>query len=117
VRHNPILLGLLLALMVLQAIWYGVITPPQSLPLATVLTLLIAPLAVVTAWQAWRPGLGAVYAGLLLLLYFCKGVMEAYSTPLVRVPAIVEICLIGAFYVVLFFRVLHDKRVKRTAAV
>jgi uncharacterized membrane protein len=114
--HDRALLGIVLALAGLQWLWYGYWAPPQVFSLGTVLTLTIAPLLIAAVIQALKPGLGAVYSGLLLLLYFCKGVMEAWSTPLARVPALLEIALTVGFYAVLYQRVARSKAARAAAA-
>lgn len=114
-RHNAALLAILLALIGLQLFWYTWWSPPEIFSMRSVLILLLPPLLLVTLWQALAPGMGAVYAGLLLLGYFCKGVMEAWSAPPSLLPALLEVALTSAFYVVLYDRVKVSKKQKAQA--
>jgi uncharacterized membrane protein len=111
--HNRLLLAIMLALTALQIYWYGHAFPPAAVSPLLVTAIATLPLLLVTAWQSWRPGMGAVFSGLLLLLYFCKGVMEAWSNPPERVLALLEVALTTAFYVVLYFRVGFEKAQKK----
>lgn len=108
-QHNRLILVILALLTMLQLYWYGYAYPPKVFSPLVVVTIVALPLLVATLWQAWRPGMGAVFAGLLLLFYFCKGVMEAWSNPPERLPALLEVALTTVFYVVLYLRVRFEK--------
>jgi uncharacterized membrane protein len=94
----------LLALLALQVAWHGLLPPPRS-PLGwTALAVAVLPLLAVLpgAWQA-RPA-PLFWANILALLYFCHGVSEAWTTPELRLLALVEaalaaaiVCAYGAF--------------------
>ncbi len=93
-----------LVLIALHLFWFGILTPADSLGRAGTAILVTSPLLVMLAWM-WPPGPKVrVIGGMLLLLYFCLGVAEAWATSLapVRLVALIQIALIAAYYVVLF---------------
>jgi len=99
-----LLRALWLALVVLHLVWFGVLTPAESLGRVGTALLVASPLLVMLIWM-WRPGLRAtVVGGMVLLIYFCLGVSEAWATSLVsvRALALVQIALITVYYGVLF---------------
>lgn len=89
------------ALVALQAAWFGWLAPIDGLGRAggTIVAMLplLAPL-----WWIWRLRVNAlVIGGLILMGYFCVAVAEAWTTPAVRAPALVEIALIAVYFVAL----------------
>ncbi len=83
----------LLAIMALHALWYGWLLPPERVPLWLPITL--AWLPALPALASWLRGsrLAPLWAGIACLLYFSHGVMEAWSDPMARTPALLEIAL------------------------
>lgn len=83
----------LVALLALQLAWHGLLPPPRSALGWTALALAVVPLLAVLpgAWRG-RP-LPLFWANLLVLLYFCHGVTEAWTDPAQRIPALAEVVL------------------------
>ncbi|NDY94927.1 DUF2069 domain-containing protein [Wenzhouxiangella limi] len=91
----------LVGLLVLQLAWFSWLGPPTGSARIVVLILAAGPLAFALPF-AWslrpRP---LVVTGLLLLIYFSFAVMEAWASPTARVPALLQIALILAFFTAL----------------
>lgn len=93
-HHHIIASATYLALLLLQPLWHALLPPPYGagawwLGLLAALPLL-PPLAGVL-----RGNLRSMtWAGYLLMLYFCIGVMEAWSNPDQRLPAAVQLALV-----------------------
>ncbi len=89
-------------LILLQPVWHAVLPAPlgnRNWPLALVATLpLLLPLRgiIVGSTRSWTWG------GYLALLYFSVGIMEAWSNPAQRAPAMAQIVLAVAFIIVVF---------------
>lgn len=87
------------SLTVLQLAWHGMLAPPQSLPVALVLAVTVAPLLLPLLAIA-DPRRALLWVGVLSLFYFSHGVAEAWSAPDERWLALGEIgltlLLIGA---------------------
>ncbi|MDE2086621.1 MAG: DUF2069 domain-containing protein [Xanthomonadaceae bacterium] len=80
------------ALTALQMIWHGWLLPPQGMPVALVLAITVVPLLLPIA-ALRRPRRALLWVGILALFYFCHGVAEAWSSPVERTLAILEITL------------------------
>ncbi|MBS3744674.1 MAG: DUF2069 domain-containing protein [Wenzhouxiangellaceae bacterium] len=92
-----------LALIALQLVWFGWLAPAETLGRSGGLLLAVAPL-LLPLWPILRLNLdGLVIGGLLLLVYFCFAVVEAWIStgPMVRVLALLEIALILLYYLAL----------------
>ena len=91
----------LLALIALQLLWFGWLHPPQRISMAAALTLTTAPLVILLplVWRL-RPR-PLVVAGLVLLIYFSVGVMEAWANPAVRLPALLQVALVLVYFTAL----------------
>lgn len=84
-----------------QLIWHGLLPPPwgsQNLWLSLFACL---PLLIPLAGLARNHYRSMIWAGLLLMLYFTIGVMEAWSNPPQRLPALVQVSL-AVFYLYAF---------------
>ncbi|MDE1958331.1 MAG: DUF2069 domain-containing protein [Xanthomonadaceae bacterium] len=79
-------------LAVLQVAWHGLLLPPTRMPVVIALGFSLLPLALPLLAMR-RPQRALFWAGLVSLLYFSHGVMEAWSAPAERGPALVEIAL------------------------
>jgi uncharacterized membrane protein len=81
------------ALIALQLVWYAWLAPPQTIPVALVLSLTVIPLLL--PLLALRRSLhrALLWVGILALFYFCHGVAEAWSAPTERWLALAEIAL------------------------
>lgn len=86
-------------LMLLQAIWHGVIAPPQSGSPWMYVAFLCVPMLPSLSLLALRHRTALLVGALAALLYFCDGVMVAMNEPAQRTPALVELAL-GALVVV-----------------
>ena len=87
------MLATYLGMLAWQLIWHGLLPPPWGsrnlwMGLIACLPLLIPLLGL--ARQHYR---SMIWAGLLLMLYFTIGVMEAWSNPPQRLPALVQVSL------------------------
>ncbi|HXS72587.1 MAG TPA: DUF2069 domain-containing protein [Rhodanobacteraceae bacterium] len=84
--------GAWVALAALQVVWHAWWLPPQRMPTAIALLIALLPLALPLFY--WRvPQRALLAAGMVALFYFCHGVAEAWSAPLERAPALIEIAL------------------------
>jgi uncharacterized membrane protein len=84
-------------LLVLQAVWHGILPTPfgtRNWLLAAIATLpLLLPLKGV-----WRGALRAMtWAGYLGMLYLVIGVMEAWANPPQRFASLAQVCLVTLF--------------------
>lgn len=86
-------LACLLAILALHAAWHGWLLPPARVPVWLPIGLAILP--AVPALLSWLQSgrLAPVWSGIASLVYFCHGVMEAWSAPDARILAIAEILL------------------------
>lgn len=90
--RSAALLGVV-ALLVLQLLWHGVLLPPRSTSPWIYAAFFCLPL-LPAIWLALRGHRAAGFAGAIAaLLYFCHGVMEAMSAPAERQLALIEIVL------------------------
>jgi uncharacterized membrane protein len=88
----------LVGLLLLQLVWFGWLVPPEGPALWVALLLTAGPLALALPFT-WRLRPRAlVLTGLLLLIYFSIAVMEAWASPTVRVPAIVQTVLVLIYF-------------------
>ena len=95
------MLAAYLATLIWQVVWHGLLPPPRGahniwLALMACLPLLIPLPGLVRGYYR-----SMIWAGLLLMLYFTIGIMEAWSNPLQRFPAMVQIVL-AVFYLFAF---------------
>ena len=80
-----------LAVLILQPVWHGLLPPPHgnhNFWLALIATLpLVLPLRGILAGSIRS----MTWGGYLVVLYFVIGVMEAWSNPPQRIPAVLQI--------------------------
>ena len=76
----------------LQIAWHGLLLPPTRMPVAIALGFSLLPLAL-PLLAIRLPRRALFWAGLVSLLYFSHGVMEAWSAPAERGLALAEIAL------------------------
>lgn len=88
----------LLAVLLLQPIWFGLLHPPVHFPLPLVLAVTMLPLVLPApgVWQL-RPR-PLVIAGIVLMAHFSFGVMEAMANPGVRPVALVQVALVTIYF-------------------
>ena len=105
----------LLGLLALQLVWFGWLHPSPSLSVPLVISLTAGPLllALLLAWQLKPRAL--VIAGLVLLVYFAVGVMEAWANPSVRWLALVQVALVLVYFTALA-TIRRDRRPARRPA-
>ncbi len=83
----------LFGLLALQLLWHGWQFPPTELPLGFVLGLALLPLlGPALGLLLARPG-ALFWGAVVSLFYFCHGVMEAWSSPEIRLLALGEALL------------------------
>jgi len=88
-----------LALIGLQLVWFGWLAPSESLGRLGGTLFAVLPL-LLPLWWILRLGRdGLVVGGLILMVYFCFAVAEAWANPEVRWLALVEIALVVLYYV------------------
>jgi uncharacterized membrane protein len=95
------MLAAYLATLIWQVVWHGLLPPPWGtrntwLTLMACLPLLIPLFGLVRG--NYR---SMIWAGLLLMLYFTIGMMEIWSNPPQRFPAVVQVVL-AVFYLFAF---------------
>lgn len=90
-----------LATLAWQVIWHGLLPPP--LGARNIWLSLIACLPLLIPIRGLLRGnyRSMIWAGLLLMLYFTIGMMEVWSNPPQRLPALVQVFL-GVFYLFAF---------------
>jgi uncharacterized membrane protein len=91
--HQRSVFAAYLALLLLQILWHGLLPEPtgaQNWVLALVASLpLLLPLAGISAGSRRSMTWGSFVA----VLYFVIGVMEAWSNPAQRIPAVIQVVL------------------------
>lgn len=95
-------------LLLLQPLWHGLLPPPMGariwwLAVLTPLPLLL-PLRGIFAGRLRA----MTWGGYIAVLYFIVGVMEAWSHPAQRLPAMVQIAL-STGYIILLWRSSHSR--------
>ena len=89
------------ALIAVQAAWFGWLAPDPWPGRAGATALAIVPL-LLPLWWIWRLNVnGLVIGGMLLLIYFAVAVSEAWVEPAVRPVALIEIGLIAVYFLAL----------------
>ncbi len=102
-------------LLVNLLVWYLWWAPPTVAPLWLVLGVLLPPLLLaLTGLLAGRRS-APFWAGVLALLYFCRGISEAWTDAAAREPAAVEALLAAALIMVPATLMLRQKRARRSA--
>jgi uncharacterized membrane protein len=84
-----------------QVIWHGLLPPPSGARNAWLVLIACIPLLIPLAGLARMRYRSMIWAGLLLMLYFAIGVMEAWSNPPQRLAALVQVAL-AVFYLFAF---------------
>lgn len=89
----------LIAQGVLQLLWHGLLHPTPALPAGWVLAIALLPLCALLPAALHSRRRVLLVGGIVSLLYFSHGVMEAWSNPGVRVLAMLEILFaLGAIF-------------------
>lgn len=91
------LFGYLGTLALLTA-WYSWLLPPQHVPVALVLLLLVTPLLFPLRGMLHGRSYTFSWSCFLALLYFTHGVMEAYSSGIARPLGLLEVLFTGCWF-------------------
>lgn len=84
-----------------QVIWHGLLPPPLGARHIWLALLACLPLLIPLSGLARGNYRSMIWAGVLLILYFTIGIMEAWSNPPQRLPAMVQVALV-VFYLFAF---------------
>lgn len=103
------------ALVALHLTWHLWLAPPARLPLAFVLALALGPLAMAGLVMIVDLRRGLFWAGFAALAYFSHGVMEAWTSPEIRLLAHAEWLLSTVLVVAVGAAGLAERRAARTA--
>ena len=95
------MLATYLATLIWQVIWHGLLPPPLGTRNMWLALLACLPLFIPLAGLIRGKYRSMIWAGLLLMFYFTIGIMEAWSNPPQRLPALVQIVL-PVFYLFAF---------------
>ena len=89
--------ALYIALIILQSVWHGLLPPPAGAGNWLLAALATAPLLLPMKGVLAGSLRSMTWAGYLVMLYLAIGIMEAWSNPPQRVPALVQTGLVIAF--------------------
>jgi uncharacterized membrane protein len=89
--------GAWLALLLLQAIWHGMLPPPLGAGSAWLAVVAIVPLLLPLRGILQGSLRSMTWAGYLAMLYLVIGVMEAWANPPQRIPALTQVSLVALF--------------------
>jgi uncharacterized membrane protein len=100
---------LYLALMALQVVWHGLLPEPSGnrnwlIALAAAVPL-VFPLPGILAGRIRS----MTWGGYLLVIYFTAGVMEVWSNPPQRLPAVLQVVLVLLYVAALVWLARRDK--------
>ncbi len=83
----------LCALAVLQIVWYGWWSPPTSISKLAAISFALVWFALPALGARHDAERGLLLGGLISLLYFSHGVMQAWVSAPDRIPALIEVAL------------------------
>jgi len=95
------MLAAYLAVLVWQPVWHWLLPPPLGAGNAWLALIACVPLLIPLRGFLRGNYRSMIWAGLLLMLYFTIGVMETWSNPNQRLPALVQVML-ALFYLFAF---------------
>ena len=95
------MLGTYFAMLGWQVVWHGLLPPPLGARNLWLAGIACVPLLIPLFGMLRTNYRSMIWAGLLLMLYFTIGIMEAWSNPAQRVPALVQVAL-AVFYLFAF---------------
>ena len=90
-----------LSMLAWQVIWHGLLPSPLGTQSAWLAIIACVPLLIPLAGLFRNNYRSMIWAGLILMLYLAVGVMEAWSNPHQRIPALVQV-LIPVVYLFAF---------------
>ena len=109
-NSRQLLTGSYLALLVLQPVWHALLPPPMGTGSWLLAALAAAPLLLPLKGLLTGSLRSMTWAGYLVMLYLVIGVMEAWSNPPQRIPALLQTLLVVIFVVsALVFSRKHEK--------
>jgi uncharacterized membrane protein len=85
-------------LILLLLVWLTWLSPPQTVPISVALFLMLVPLLFPLRGILYGRPYTFAWASFLALFYLTHGVVEAYSTPIDRWLAVLEVIFSIAFY-------------------
>jgi uncharacterized membrane protein len=91
------MLAVYLGTLAWQMIWHGLLPPPYGARNAWLAIIACLPLLIPVVGLARLNYRSMIWAGLLLMLYFTLGVMEAWSNPAQRIPALIQVTLVLSY--------------------
>lgn len=91
------MLAIYLATLAWQVIWHGLLPVPLGARNVWLTLVACLPLLIPLAGLVRGNYRSMIWAGLLLMLYFTIGIMEVWSNPPQRLPAMVQVVL-AVFY-------------------
>lgn len=109
-------IALLAALILLKLAWHAWLAPPLRFPLGFVLGLALIPLLIPALIACFDLRRGAFWAGFVALAYFSHGIMEAWTTPAVRLLAHLEWIIATLLIVAVGIAGLNERRDARARA-
>ena len=95
------MLAAYLATLIWQVVWHGLLPPPLGARNTWLALVACLPLLIPLPGLARGNYRSMIWAGLLLMLYLTIGIMEAWSNPPQRIPAMVQVVLV-VFYLFAF---------------
>jgi uncharacterized membrane protein len=95
------MLATYLGVLAWQVIWHGLLPPPLGVRNVWLVTIACIPLFMPLSGLVRMKYRSMIWAGVLLILYFAIGIMEAWSNPPQRIPALVQVTLV-IFYLLEF---------------
>ena len=95
------MLATYLATLIWQVIWHGLLPPPMGARNIWLALLACLPFLIPLFGLVRGNYRSMIWAGLLLMLYFTIGIMEIWSNPPQRFPAMVQVVL-AVFYLFAF---------------
>jgi len=103
--------GSYLALVILQPVWHGLLPRPMGASNWLLALLATVPLMIPLKGLLAGSLRSMTWAGYLVMLYLVIGVMEAWSNPAQRIPALVQTILVMVFVgsVLVFSRARHHR--------
>ena len=109
------LAALYLALLLWQVVWHALLPEPYGAQNWGLAMLCLLPLLLPLPGILRRLHRSQVWGSYLGLLYFCIGIMEAWSNPGQRFPALLQVGLVAMFWTGLTHKVLLERRANNAA--
>lgn len=85
-------------LFALMMLWPTLLAPPERLPISMAIIIMVGPLLLPLRGLLHGRAYTFAWAGFIALIYLLHGMVEAYSSPDVRLLALVEVVFSLAFF-------------------